>query len=130
WERSPPGRRQPLPGQRRPVVRGAPRGVRGGSSPYRPERAAPGRADSALGPAVVSRLWPWVPAAGDAAHLTKFARVPGQLCARQQSRSLRSAVLVQVVHRVLDGTNFLGILVADLDVEFFFERHDQLDQVE
>src|SRR5207248_4696800 len=40
----------------------------------------------------------------------------GQLHARQ-SRSLRSAVLVQVVHSVLDGPNFLSVLVTVLDVE-------------
>src|SRR5216683_6619687 len=53
----------------------------------------------------------------------------GSIVSAKQSRSLRSAVLVQVVHRILDGPNFLGVLVADLDVELFFERHDQLDQV-
>src|SRR5919199_1531947 len=49
---------------------------------------------------------------------------------RRECRSLRPAVLVQVVHRVLDRADLLGVLVADLHVELFFERHDQLDQVE
>src|SRR6202011_3128978 len=89
---------------------------------------APGRAESASATGVVSGLSPWLPANHGPAHLTKSASWPGQLLARQ-SRSLRSAVLVQIVHSVLHGTDFFGVLVADLDVELFFQRHDQLDQV-
>src|ERR1043166_7167731 len=34
-------------------------------------------------------------------------------------------VLVDVADRVADGRDLLGVLVADLEVEFFFERHHQ-----
>src|SRR5271157_1507025 len=39
-------------------------------------------------------------------------------------------VRVDVIHRVLDGADLLRVLVRDLDLEGFFESHDQLDRVE
>src|SRR5271157_728898 len=39
-------------------------------------------------------------------------------------------VRVDVIHRVLDGADILRVLVRDLDLEGFFEGHDQLDRVE
>ncbi len=42
----------------------------------------------------------------------------------------RLLVLFDVVDGILDGFNLLGILVRDLDVEGFFELHDEFDDVE
>src|SRR5689334_25202645 len=42
----------------------------------------------------------------------------------------RSAVGGDVVDRLTDGRDLLGILVGDLETELVFELHDQLDQVE
>src|SRR6185503_20111400 len=39
-------------------------------------------------------------------------------------------VLVDIVDRVLDGRDLLGSIVGNFDVEFFLERHDELDDVE
>src|SRR6267143_1095728 len=39
-------------------------------------------------------------------------------------------VLVDEVHRVLDRLDVLGLLIGDLDLEFLFHRHHQLDDVE
>src|SRR5271165_1391225 len=39
-------------------------------------------------------------------------------------------VRVDVIHCVLDGADLLGVLVWNLDLEGFFEGHDQLDRVE
>ena len=41
-----------------------------------------------------------------------------------------AATLVDVVDRLVDGGDLLGVLVRDLDLEFLFESHDQLDRVE
>jgi hypothetical protein len=42
----------------------------------------------------------------------------------------RLLVLFDVVDGVFDSLNLLGILVGDLDVEGFFELHDEFDDVE
>ena len=42
----------------------------------------------------------------------------------------RLLVLFDVVDGVLDGLDLLGVFVGDLDVEGFFELHDELDDVE
>src|SRR5271166_5525339 len=39
-------------------------------------------------------------------------------------------VRVDVIHRVLDGADFLRILVGNLDFEGLFKGHDQLYRVE
>ena len=39
-------------------------------------------------------------------------------------------VLFDVVDGVLDGLDLLGVFVGDLDVEGFFELHDEFDYVE
>src|SRR6516165_8177920 len=39
-------------------------------------------------------------------------------------------VLVDVLGRVTDGPDLLGILVRDLRPEFLFETHDELDEIE
>jgi hypothetical protein len=39
-------------------------------------------------------------------------------------------VSLDITHNVLDGADLLGVLVGDLDIEFFFQRHHQLDDVE
>src|SRR6266540_813026 len=39
-------------------------------------------------------------------------------------------VLFDVIDRVLDGPDLLGILVRDLGPKLFLEAHDELDQVE
>src|SRR5258707_343141 len=41
-----------------------------------------------------------------------------------------SGVALDVLDRVADGVDLLGVLVADLDLERLLERHDQLDGVE
>src|SRR5689334_6146831 len=38
-------------------------------------------------------------------------------------------LLVEVVHRVPDGAELLGIFVGDVDVELLLERHHELDRV-
>jgi hypothetical protein len=40
-----------------------------------------------------------------------------------------SAVAVDEVDRVLDGSDFFSRIVRDFDVKFFFERHYQLDNI-
>jgi hypothetical protein len=42
----------------------------------------------------------------------------------------RLLVLFDVIDGVLDGLDLLGVFVGDLDVEGFFELHDELDDVE
>src|SRR5512135_1841661 len=39
-------------------------------------------------------------------------------------------LVVQVLHGVADGAQFLRLFVGDVDVEFLLERHYQLDGVE
>src|SRR5688572_9650147 len=39
-------------------------------------------------------------------------------------------VLLDVVYRLAHAADLLRVLVGDLDVEFLFERHHQLDDVE
>src|ERR1700756_2380 len=41
-----------------------------------------------------------------------------------------AAALVDVVDGLVDGSNLLGILVRDFDLEFLLEGHHQLDRVE
>src|SRR5688572_19404848 len=48
---------------------------------------------------------------------------------RTRSGSL-AAVRLDVVEDVLEGDDFLGFLVRDVDLELFFERHHQLDRVQ
>src|SRR5215204_3060015 len=40
------------------------------------------------------------------------------------------AMLVDILHRIRDGADVLGILVLDLEVEFLLHRHDDFDQIE
>src|SRR5215217_4974388 len=40
------------------------------------------------------------------------------------------AVLVDVLHRIRDGTDVFGILILDLEVELLLHRHDHFDQIE
>ena len=47
--------------------------------------------------------------------------------ARPSPRKLN--VLVDVIDRLTDGLNLLGILVGDGDVELFFEFHHQFDGI-
>ena len=39
-------------------------------------------------------------------------------------------MLFDVIDRVLHGRDLLGVVVRNLDVELFFECHDELDDVE
>ncbi len=39
-------------------------------------------------------------------------------------------VIVDIIYRLADRGDLLGVFVADLDVELFFERHDHLDEIE
>lgn len=39
-------------------------------------------------------------------------------------------VLVDVVYRLADRGEFLGVFVADLEAKLLLQRHDQLDQIE
>src|SRR5271157_2507373 len=48
-------------------------------------------------------------------------------CGRMVSRL---ELFLQVRDGVSDGLNFFGVVVGDLDVEFFFHRHHELDDVE
>src|SRR5262245_18594066 len=41
-----------------------------------------------------------------------------------------AAALVGLVDRLVDGGDLLGVFIRDLDFEFFFEGHHQLDRVE
>src|SRR5579864_3382144 len=41
----------------------------------------------------------------------------------------RLGVLADVVDGILHGANLLGVLVGDLDVESFFEGHDEFDRI-
>src|SRR5918993_2779592 len=40
------------------------------------------------------------------------------------------AVLVDILHRIGDGADILGILILDFEVELLLHRHDDLDQIE
>ena len=64
---------------------------------------------------------------GGIAHTTDQA----QACHYDPASQLfpRFRVLADIVDRVLDGANLLGILVGDFDVERFLESHDQFDGV-
>jgi hypothetical protein len=46
------------------------------------------------------------------------------------SGALAAQALTDELHRVADGLDMLRRVVGDLDVELFFEGHDQLDVVE
>src|SRR5579875_2591978 len=39
-------------------------------------------------------------------------------------------MLFYIILGLLDGSNLLCILVRDLELEFLFQRHDQLDQIQ
>src|SRR5918995_1039840 len=39
-------------------------------------------------------------------------------------------VLVNILHRIGDGADILGILVLDLEIELLLHRHDDFDQIE
>src|SRR5690242_1061328 len=60
-----------------------------------------------------------------------FAR-PGPRRAGRRDRPPTRLLLVRVdvVDRVLDGLDVLGLLVGDLDLELLLHRHDELDDVE
>src|SRR5580704_9448593 len=40
-----------------------------------------------------------------------------------------AATLVDVVDRLVDGSDLFGVLVGNFDFEFLFQSHDQLDRV-
>src|SRR5688572_31522907 len=40
------------------------------------------------------------------------------------------AVLVDILHRIGDSADILGIFVLDLEVELLLHRHDDFDQIE
>src|SRR5436309_16106760 len=52
------------------------------------------------------------------------------LCPGSLETWLRLLVGGDIGHGVLDRLDLLGVLVADLELEFLFERHHQLDLVE
>src|SRR5581483_5668897 len=39
-------------------------------------------------------------------------------------------VSLDIVHYVLDGADFLGVFIRDLNVELLFKRHHQFDDIE
>jgi hypothetical protein len=39
-------------------------------------------------------------------------------------------VLADEIHRLADGRQLLGVLVADLQAKLLLQRHDQLDQIQ
>ena len=41
-----------------------------------------------------------------------------------------STAIVDVRNGLLDRCDFLGVLIGNLDLEFFFQSHDELDGVE
>src|SRR5271170_5026240 len=49
---------------------------------------------------------------------------------RALSRAASALVSLDVGDDVLDGADFLGVLIGDLDVELLFQRHHQLDDIE
>src|SRR5690606_16506152 len=53
-----------------------------------------------------------------------------QLKRGRAASGLTRGVLFDVVDRVLDGPDFLGVFVRDIDFECFFERKHQLDESE
>src|SRR6185295_15699020 len=56
----------------------------------------------------------------------KTAYLPNQ--SHADATSLR--MFLDVIDRVANALNLLGVLVRDFDGEFFFESHNQLDRVE
>src|ERR1700691_1031850 len=57
-------------------------------------------------------------------------------CARRRPRgvlpwtSRLCATLVDVINRLVDGRDLLGILIRDLDLELLFQSHHQLDRIQ
>src|SRR5204862_6446019 len=52
---------------------------------------------------------------------------------RDTHNALRSGfgtAIVDVLNCLLDRGDFLGVLIGNLDLEFFFQSHDQLDRVD
>ena len=49
---------------------------------------------------------------------------------RRIAAAFTSQLLVDELHSVADGLDVLSGVIRNLDVEFFFEGHDQLDVVE
>src|SRR5262249_27999192 len=75
--------------------------------------------------AISSRLFCWRSASARIAF-----QISGSTCC--SGLLIRSLLFVafDVVHHVLDGADFLRLLVGNLHVVFFFERHHELDDVE
>src|SRR6516162_8229630 len=55
--------------------------------------------------------------------LTRFLQRP-------EEGSGLAATFVDVIDSLMDGGDLLGVLVGDLDLEFLFQSHDELDCVE
>src|SRR5664279_882216 len=55
---------------------------------------------------------------------------PTPVTTTRRVKLLSFRVCVDVIDRVLHGTDFLGCLVRNLDVEGLFERHDQLHRIQ
>ena len=51
-------------------------------------------------------------------------------CGRVGNPKGSALVVVDVLDRVRNGGDLLGRIVRDLDTKLFFERHDQLDDIE
>src|SRR5690606_31547307 len=53
-----------------------------------------------------------------------------RIVTRQKKGRLLAALALDIADGVADGANFLGVFIGDFDAEFFFEGHDELDDVE
>src|SRR5690348_4677361 len=67
---------------------------------------------------------------GRTASATSPLPDPPERLAGRPARRWLVHVLLEIIHRVLDGLDLLRVLVRDLDAKLFLERHDQLDQIE
>src|ERR1700686_4198173 len=62
--------------------------------------------------------------------VTTTRRLLTRPCIAPWLQSGLAATLVDVVDRLVDGCDLLGVLIRDFDLEFLFEGHYQLDRVE
>ena len=60
----------------------------------------------------------------------KRARRLGRRAFVPQPGGALAQMLLDVVNRFADRGDLLGVLVADLQLELLFQRHDQLDEIE
>src|SRR5271169_2501029 len=67
---------------------------------------------------------------GTAWSSSVYSAGPATYDVRILCRAISALVSLDVGDDVLDGADFLGVFVGDFDVEFFFQRHHQLDDIQ